>query len=80
MIMVFLNVLLENVVYKDDVGSDFIILCLYVDDLIFISTSFSLMEEFKEAMKSKFEMSNLGEMQYFLGLQIQQTTEGISIC
>jgi hypothetical protein len=38
------------------------------------------MEEFKEAMKSKFEMSDLGEMQYFLGMQIQQTTEGISIC
>jgi hypothetical protein len=38
------------------------------------------MEEFKEAMKSKFEMSYLGEMQYFLGMQIQQKTEGISIC
>ena len=65
---------------KNVVGSDFIILCLYVDDLIFINTSVPLMEEFKEAMKSKFEMSELGETQYFLGMKIQQTTEGISIC
>ena len=48
----FVKCYFENVVYKKVVGSDFIILCLYVDDLIFISTSFSLMEEFKEVMKS----------------------------
>ena len=42
-------------------------------------TSPSLMKEFKEAMKSKFEMSDLGEMQYFLGMQIKQTTTRISI-
>ena len=48
----FVKCFFENDVYKKVVGSYFIILCLYVDDLIFISTSFSLMEEFKEAMKS----------------------------
>lgn len=37
------------------------------------------MKEFKEEMKSEFEMSDLGEMQYFLGMQIRQTIEGISI-
>ena len=60
-------------------GSNFIIACLYVDDLIFMSTSPSLVKDFKEAMKSKFEMSDLGEMQYFWGMQIKQTTAGISI-
>ena len=60
-------------------GSDFIIVCLYVDDLIFMSTSPSLVKEFKEAMKSEFEMSDLGEMQYFLGMQIKQTNVDISI-
>jgi hypothetical protein len=70
----------ESAVYKKVIGSDFIILCLYVDDLIFMGTSISLVKEFKEEMKSEFEMSDLGEMQYFLGMQIRQTTEGISIC
>ena len=76
----FVNCSFESVVYKRVIGSDFIILFLYVDDLIFINTSFPLMEKFKEAMKSEFEMSDLGEMKYFLGMKIQQTTEGISIC
>jgi hypothetical protein len=31
-------------------------------------------------MKSEFEMFDLGEMQYFVGMKIQQTTKGISIC
>jgi hypothetical protein len=69
----------ESTMYKKVVGSYFIILFLYVDDLIFMGTSFSLVKEFKEAMKSEFEMSDLGEMQYFLGMQIKQTVAGISI-
>jgi hypothetical protein len=36
-------------------------------------------KEFKKEMQSEFEVSDLGEMQYFLGMQIRQTTEGISI-
>jgi hypothetical protein len=44
-----------------------------------MGTSISLVNEFKEEMKSEFEMSDLGEIQYFLGMQIRQTTEGISI-
>jgi len=66
-------------VYKKVVGSDFIIICLYVDDLIFMSTSFSLVEEFKEAMKFEFEMCDSGEMQCFLAMQIKQIYAGISI-
>jgi len=62
---VFVKCSSESVVYKNIVGSDFTILCLYVDDLIFMGTSFSLVKEFREEMKSKFEMFNLGEVQYF---------------
>jgi hypothetical protein len=45
-----------------------------------MGTSISLVKDFKEEMKSEFDMSDLGEMQYFLGMQIKQTAEGISIC
>jgi hypothetical protein len=57
------------------VGSDFIIVFLYVDELIFMSTSPSIVKEFK----SEVEMFDLGEMQYFLGMQIKQTTAVVSI-
>ena len=42
----------ESAVYKKVIGSDFITLCLYVDDLIFMGTSISLVKEFQEEMKS----------------------------
>jgi len=48
---------------------DIILMQVYVDDIIFGSTNEEMCEAFVEAMKSEFEMSMLGEMNYFLGLQ-----------
>ena len=52
---------------------------IYVDDIIFGSQNHSLCERFAKLMKSKFEMSMMGELTYFLGLQIKQSSDGISI-
>ena len=52
---------------------DFLILCLYVDDLIYTSTNSTMIEKFKKAMMSKFEMTDLGPMKYFLGMQVKQS-------
>ena len=52
--------------------------CLYVDDLIF--TGYLLVDEFKKAMKTEFEMTDLGMMQYFLGIEVIQSEDGIFIC
>jgi spore germination protein GerM len=52
---------------------------IYVDDIIFGATLDSLAHEFAEEMKQEFEMSMIGELNYFLGLQVKQTTEGIFI-
>jgi len=48
-----------------------ILVQVYVDDIIFGSTNEKMCEAFVEAMKSEFEMSMLGEMNYFLGLQVK---------
>ncbi|KAI3714886.1 hypothetical protein L6452_21847 [Arctium lappa] len=50
---------------------------IYVDDIIFGSTNESYYKKFKTLMKSEFEMSMMGEVTFFLGLQVKQTTEGI---
>jgi Reverse transcriptase (RNA-dependent DNA polymerase) len=50
---------------------------VYVDDIIFGSTNKDLCTEFEEVMRKKFEMSSLGKMSMFLGLQVQQNDEGI---
>jgi len=59
------------------VGKDLIVVQIYVDDIIFGSTSEELCKEFESVMKKKFEMSSLGEMTTFLGLQVRQDSKGI---
>ena len=52
---------------------------IYVDDIIFSATNVSLCKEFTKCMYSKFEMSMIGELNFFLGLQIKQPKEGTFI-
>jgi hypothetical protein len=48
------------------------VLQIYVDDIIFGSTNLDFCEEFGSMMANEFEMSMIGELSYFLGLQIKQ--------
>ncbi|GJZ08414.1 retrovirus-related pol polyprotein from transposon TNT 1-94 [Tanacetum coccineum] len=50
------------------------------DDIIFGLTSYKHCKQFEKLMTKKFEMSMMGELTYFLGLQIKQDDKGISIC
>ena len=52
---------------------------IYVDDIIFGSTCDKLCKDFEAVMKTKFEMNSMGEMKFFLGLQVDQTPNGIFI-
>ena len=54
------------------------IVCLYVDDMIF--TGDLELDEFKAAMMKEFEMTDLGLMKYFLGIEVKQSEKGIFIC
>jgi hypothetical protein len=47
-----------------------------VDDIIFGGSTHSLVAKFAEIMSREFEMSMMGELTFFLGLQIKQTKEG----
>lgn len=51
----------------------------YVDDIVFGSSIKELIAEFITSMRIKFEMSMVGELTLFLGLQIKQKKEGIFI-
>ncbi|GJX33134.1 retrovirus-related pol polyprotein from transposon TNT 1-94 [Tanacetum coccineum] len=52
---------------------------VYVDDIIFGSTKKSLCDKFEQMMHKKFQMSSIGELTFFLGLQVQQKKDGIFI-
>ncbi|GKB29237.1 retrovirus-related pol polyprotein from transposon TNT 1-94, partial [Tanacetum coccineum] len=52
---------------------------VYVDDIIFGSTKKSMCTEFEEVMHKRFQMSSIGELTFFLGLQVKQQPDGIFI-
>ncbi|GJT83734.1 retrovirus-related pol polyprotein from transposon TNT 1-94 [Tanacetum coccineum] len=52
-------------------GKDILLVQIYVDDIIFASTDPALCDVFAEIMSSKFKMSMMGKMSFFLGLQIK---------
>ncbi|GKD01659.1 putative ribonuclease H-like domain-containing protein, partial [Tanacetum coccineum] len=52
---------------------------VYVDDIIFGSTKKKLCTEFEKMMDKKFQMSSMGELTFFLGLQVKQKEDGIFI-
>ncbi|GJW98140.1 retrovirus-related pol polyprotein from transposon TNT 1-94, partial [Tanacetum coccineum] len=58
-------------------GKDILLVQIYVDDIIFASTDPSLCEIFSEIVCSKFKMSMMGKISFFLGLQISQSPKGI---
>jgi hypothetical protein len=55
------------------------IISVYVDDLFITGNSNSLIEEFKNSMMEEFEMTDLGLMTFFLGLEIKQMEQGIFV-
>ncbi|CAL2226198.1 unnamed protein product [Prunus armeniaca] len=64
---------------KSKEGGKLLIVCLYVDDLIFTGNDMSMCEEFKKLMMLEFDMSNLGKMRYFLGVEVLQNSDGIYV-
>nr|GEY63108.1 hypothetical protein [Tanacetum cinerariifolium] len=56
---------------------DFILVQVYVDDIIFGSSNPQLCSEFKALMHEKIQMSDMGEVNFFLGLQVLQKENGI---
>src|SRR6185436_9415644 len=53
-------------------GTDFLLVQIYVDDIIFGVSSHAPVSKFSDQMSREFEMSMMGELQFFLGLQIKQ--------
>jgi hypothetical protein len=57
-------------------GTDFLLVQIYVDDIIFCDSSHTLVSRFQEMMESEFQMSIMGELTFFLGTQVKQTKQG----
>ena len=70
----------EPSLYVKKKGTEFLVLCLYVDDLIYFGSSMNMVEDFKKKMMKEFEMTDMGLMKYFLGIQVRQEKGKIFMC
>ncbi|KAK2359506.1 putative mitochondrial protein [Trifolium repens] len=69
----------DNTLFKKTLKKDILIVQIYVDDIIFGSTNATLCKNFSKMMQDEFEMSMMGELKFFLGIQINQTEKGTFI-
>ena len=67
----------EYGVYVQVVAQDIKIIYLYVDDLLVTGNSLQNLSKFKELMTKEFEMSYMGKLSYFLGIEFQITKQGM---
>ncbi|GJR30108.1 retrovirus-related pol polyprotein from transposon TNT 1-94 [Tanacetum coccineum] len=69
--------MVDNTLFTKKKSSNLIIVQIYVDDTIFGLTCQDMCDEFAKIMHDEFEMSMMGELNFFLGLQIKQMEDGI---
>ncbi|GJX48479.1 putative ribonuclease H-like domain-containing protein [Tanacetum coccineum] len=70
---------IDKTLFNKKVKGDILLVQVYVDDIIFGSTKKILCTEFEKLMHKKFQMSSMGELTFFLGLQVTQKYDGIFI-
>ncbi|GJW20083.1 retrovirus-related pol polyprotein from transposon TNT 1-94 [Tanacetum coccineum] len=69
----------DPTLFTRKIGKHILLVQIYVDDIIFASTNPKSCEIFANEMSSTFKMSMMGQMSFFLGLQISQNPRGIFI-
>lgn len=69
----------DNTLFMRRTKNHLLVVQVYVDDIVFGSTSETLVKEFQKLMESEFEMSMMGELTFFLGLQIKQEEDGTKV-
>nr|GFA07958.1 copia protein [Tanacetum cinerariifolium] len=70
---------IDSTLFTERFDDDILVVQVYVDDIIFGSTDPRYATLFSDLMKSRFKMSMMGEMTFFLGLQVSQSPSGIFV-
>jgi hypothetical protein len=70
---------MDSTLFTRRMGKDLFVCQIYIDDIIFGSTNKSFCDEFSKIMTDRFKMSIMGELTFFLGLQIKQVEDGTFI-
>jgi hypothetical protein len=70
----------ESAVYVRGSGSSLLIVGVYVDDLVIVGAQQQEVNIFKAEMKELFNMSDLGALSYYLGIEVAQGDRGTTLC
>ncbi|GJT10778.1 retrovirus-related pol polyprotein from transposon TNT 1-94 [Tanacetum coccineum] len=75
----FTKCIIDPTLFTQRHREDILLVQVYVDDIIFGSTNPDFSKRFANLMKNNFEMSMIGELKFFFGLQVHQSSRGIFI-
>jgi len=70
----------EHAIYQRITSDTILLIGVYVDDLIITGSSKGAIESFKDEMKTQFQMSDLGLLSIYLGIEVQQHSDSINLC
>jgi isopentenyldiphosphate isomerase len=65
----------DNTIFTLNHGTNFLLVQIYADDIIFGDSSHTLVSRFQEVVKNEFQMSMMEELTFFLGIQVKQTKQ-----
>nr|GEY88234.1 uncharacterized mitochondrial protein AtMg00810-like [Tanacetum cinerariifolium] len=68
---------IDKTLFIKKIKDGIVLVQIYVDDIIFVSTKRSLSTEFEQLMHNRFQISSMRELTFFLGLQVEQRKDGI---
>ncbi|KAG7551914.1 Zinc finger CCHC-type superfamily [Arabidopsis thaliana x Arabidopsis arenosa] len=69
----------EPSLYRKTENEESLVVAVYVDDLLVTGSNLELILEFKKGMSAQFEMSDLGKLTYYLGIEVIQYEGGIML-
>jgi hypothetical protein len=69
----------EAAIYQRGNGGNVLLVGVYVDDLVITDTNNTEVAAFKEEMKTTFQMSDLGPLSFYLGIEVHQDDSGITL-
>lgn len=69
----------EPSLFRKQTKEYLLLVAVYVADLLVTGTSLDAIQEFKKEMTTKFEMSDLGKLTYYLGIEVIQSSDGITL-
>ena len=71
---------LINSLFTKKFNQTFIALVVYVDDILIASNDVQAVEDLKSSLNHDFKLKDLGNLKYFLGLEVARSKKGISLC